>query len=266
MLIDILDADTAILFTQLPRRNTPVESGYLSALVRLRKCIAEEGRRQQLGWVLADEDIEMAVPASSSNTSLPVARASAATASNAAATASNPASPQPSLPHIPFESASTPSRAPTPPNASPCPLPRTPAHRPICPFPSRRLCDLSNTPGNKENSLLPPKEHLPLSIPMHEPPLPSDFVPSLLWPSDGFVPSASLPLDIFATPPSSLAAPIQLLSPLCLPASSPKPSPIILSPTSTLVGTSPDKESPTLGKRAVDAPSLSLVLNFSHFS
>jgi hypothetical protein len=60
MLVDIDDADAAVLFAALPRLSAASSSGQM-ALARVRNQIADAGQRLNLHWVQVDEDIEMGV-------------------------------------------------------------------------------------------------------------------------------------------------------------------------------------------------------------
>ncbi|KAJ7695869.1 hypothetical protein B0H16DRAFT_1842312, partial [Mycena metata] len=72
MLLDIDDADAAVLFAALPRLLPPTGASEtrLKALARVRNKIAAEGQRRSLHWVLIDEDVQMGVFADVSPTHL----------------------------------------------------------------------------------------------------------------------------------------------------------------------------------------------------
>ncbi|KAJ7657957.1 hypothetical protein B0H17DRAFT_1213352 [Mycena rosella] len=79
MLIEIDDADTALLFASLPctSNTSQPHDDRAAALLCLRQTIAAEAQRTNMRWVLVDEDIEMAVASSPSGV-LPTSHVAAA--------------------------------------------------------------------------------------------------------------------------------------------------------------------------------------------
>jgi hypothetical protein len=133
MLIEIDDADVAVLFAVLPRLSATSSSGQ-TALARVHHQIADVGQHLNLQWVQVDEDIEIGVTEQPGEPSVPATYPPPRTPSQKTR---SPCSSNVTVLETPMENCFGPS-----------PRSSTPVTRPI---PRDQFANLSNTPGGRKD-------------------------------------------------------------------------------------------------------------------